>query len=152
MRDDDGLDADDGKVLDDIDSVGWHMVGVPDDDEGPGFVYSIGMFHSFKHPEIVVIGMNTDLMARMVNGVGEWARDGNGVRSGDVRDGLLEGFACTFRTVGKRWYHAYFGYARWFYRSDDFPVLQCVWPDKQGQWPWEGEFNPHWKLKQPLLD
>ena len=151
MRDDDGMDAGDRKLLDDVETVGWHMIGVHEDDEGPGFVYSIGLFHSFRHPEVVVIGMKPDLMFCMVNETGSWARDGQPVAAGDIRSGLLDGFDCTFRQVDKRYYRDYFGYAKWFYRSDDFPVLQCVWPDKQGNWPWEEMFNPDWKAKQPLL-
>jgi hypothetical protein len=148
-RDDEGLDDDDRKVLDDIENVGWHMVGVPEDDQGPGFVYSIGLY---RHPEVVVMGMNMDVMFHVVQQLGEWARDGNGVRAGDLREGLLEGFACTFRPVDRRWYEDYFGYALWFYRADDFPVLQCVWPDRAGHWPWDAGFNPKWKPKQPVLE
>lgn len=152
MHDDDGMDAGDRKLLDDIERVGWHMIGVAEDDEGPGFVYSIGMFHTVGHPEIVIVGMKLDLMFRMVNEIGSWVRGGQTVRDGDVREGLLEGFACTFRTVSRKWYHDFFGYARWFYRSDEFPVLQCVWPDKDRLWPWDAGFNPRWRPKQPVLD
>lgn len=152
MRDDDGLDAGDRKLLDDIETVGWHMVGVPEDEEGPGFVYSVGLFHSFRRPEVVVVGMNLDLMFWMVHEIGTWVRDGQTVEAGDTRDGLLEGFGCAFRSVGARWCRDYFGCAMWFYRSADFPVLQCVWPDKRGKWPWDADFNPHRKPKQPVLD
>jgi hypothetical protein len=152
VPDDDGTDAGDRKLLDDIERVGWHMIGVPEDDRGPGFVYSIRLFHSFRHPEIVVVGMKLQLMFSMVSEVGTWARSGQPVRDGTIREGLLEDYTCTFRSVGKQWYKVYFGYALWFYQSDDFPVLQCVWPDKDERWPWDPQFNPPWKPKQPVLE
>lgn len=152
MRDDDGLDADDRKLLNDIDCVGWHMVGAPEDEQGPGFVYSIGLWQSFRHAEIVVVGLNMDVAFWIVNEIGSWARAGQTVRADDIREGLLEGYSCTFRTVEKQYYRDYFGYGLWFYRCDSFPVLQCIWPDKQRRWPWDCDFNPQWKPKQPVLE
>lgn len=146
------MDLGDRKLLDDVERIGWHMIGVPEDEKGPDFVYSIGLFHSFKHAEIIVVGMELKLMFWMVNEIGSWAKSGKRVGHGDVRDGLLDGYSCTFRTVGKQRYRDYFGYAKWFYRNDHFPVLQCVWPDKAGRWPWDPDFNPHWKCKQPVLE
>ena len=53
--------------------------------------------------------------------------------------------------MSKKHYRNYFGYALWFYRSDEFNALQCIWPDRDKRWPWEEAFNPHWKPQQPLL-
>jgi hypothetical protein len=38
-----------------------------------------------------------------------------------------------------------------FYKGGDFPALQLVWPDKEGRWPWDIEFNHRWIRSQPLL-
>lgn len=152
MHDDDALDPGDRKVLDDIDTHGWHMTGVAEDDEGPGFVYSIGLYHSFGHAEVVVVGLELDVMFHIVHAIGVAVRGGATMHEGEARHGMLKGYPCMFRAVGQRRYREYFGYALWFYRSADFPVLQCVWPDKQGRWPWDAEFKPAWKAKQPILD
>ena len=42
----------DRKLLADIKSHGWHLIGIDDDDEGPAYVFSVGMFHTLGHPEI----------------------------------------------------------------------------------------------------
>jgi hypothetical protein len=40
--------------------------------------------------------------------------------------------------VDAQWYSPFLGYAQWFYESEDgFPVLQLVWPDEQGRYPWD---------------
>jgi hypothetical protein len=39
----------------------------------------------------------------------------------------------------------------WFYEGLDFPVLQSVWPDKEGNFPWEPEFSSELNALQPLL-
>jgi uncharacterized protein DUF4262 len=150
-RDDDGFDACDKKVLDDIEKHGWHVVKVLAEAEFPAFAYSIGLYHSFGHPEVIVIGLNLDVAHCLINEVGEWARAGKRIKFDNPYGGLLEGFDCVFRPMNQRHNEQYLGYARWFYRSDDFPVVQCVWPDKQGHWPWEPSFNPSWRPMQPLL-
>jgi hypothetical protein len=52
-----GLSAPDAKVLGDIQRVGWHVTGVfaQKDEKGPEWAFSIGLFHSFQHPEVVVL-------------------------------------------------------------------------------------------------
>jgi hypothetical protein len=33
--------------------------------------------------------------------------------------------------------HVHLGYALWFYCGMGFPVLQVVWPDRSGHFPWD---------------
>ena len=49
------------------------------------------------------------------------------------------------------WYTTFFGYALWFYRGRDVPILQCVWTDRSQRYPWDPEFRPDWREQQPLL-
>ena len=49
------------------------------------------------------------------------------------------------------WVPTFLGNAAWFYRSPDFPVLQCFWPDAQGRFPWDPACDPDWRQDQPLL-
>ena len=49
------------------------------------------------------------------------------------------------------WYHHFLGYANWFYQGEDYPALQCIWPDKNSRFPWDPEFKPDWLWAQPLL-
>jgi len=54
-----GSSAPDAKVLQDIQRVGWHVTSVfaRKEDEGPEWAFSIGLFHSFCHPEVIVHGL-----------------------------------------------------------------------------------------------
>jgi hypothetical protein len=58
---------------------------------------------------------------------------------------------CTFRPVQRRWYPPFLGYALWYHRGGEFPVLQCIWPDKKQHYPWGAEFKREWLWAQPLL-
>ena len=56
-----------------------------------------------------------------------------------------------FKMVPKDFYRQYIGYALWFYRSFDFPVLQCVWPDKAGLFAWQDGYDHRFDQLQPIL-
>jgi hypothetical protein len=143
-------DDHDRKLLADVERHGWHVLGVEEDEEGPAFAYSIGLYRSFKHPEILVVGLPIEVMHRIINAVGEVARSGERFEHLDESEDVLDGHNVAFHIVERTYYPDYFGYARWLYRGDDFPALQCVWPDSQHRNPWHPEFGVG-PGRQPLL-
>ncbi|MFL5577733.1 MAG: DUF4262 domain-containing protein [Gemmatimonadaceae bacterium] len=46
---------------------------------------------------------------------------------------------------------SFVGFARWFYGGDDFPVLQVVYPDRTGRYPWEDGVAEGFRAVQPVL-
>lgn len=144
-------DDQDRKLLADIEQYGWHVVGIEQDDEGPGFVYSVGLYHTFGHPEILVIGLAIDVMFGMVNGVGELVRGGKRFEQLDESGDVVDGFNVTFRQVEVLRYDEYLGYARWFYKGDGFTVLQIVWPDSGHRYPWHSDYPVALRERQPVL-
>lgn len=87
--------ASEQKVLDDVATYGWHVVNVLTDADGPGFSYTIGLFQSFQHPEILVVGLPSGVAHPVLNELGEAARSGRGHVAGATYDDYLEGFQCT---------------------------------------------------------
>jgi hypothetical protein len=144
-------DEHDRKLLADVRRHGWHIIGVEQDEEGPGFAYSIGLYHTFKHPEVIVSGLRVQVMHGTINAAGEAVRSGEKFEHLDESSDVLDGYNVAFRTVERRHYPDYFGHARWFYRGDDFPALQCVWPDSQHRYPWHPEAGPDFARRQPVL-
>jgi hypothetical protein len=139
------------KLVSDIEEFGWHVIKIAEDDEGPAFAYSIGLFKTFGHPEIIVFGLDVDLMHRMINLIGEEVRHGRRFADEEAASGVLEGYDVRFKYVARRHYHEHVGYARWFYKGDDFPLLQCLWPDKKGRFPTDSDFARALRPRQPLL-
>ena len=148
---DDNLDDCDRKLLSDIDRVGWHVVMIPEEDGTPGWSFSVGLFKSFKHPEVVVFGLPLELSEEVINGIGADIQKGKVFETGQEYPDILDGVLCTFRPVVQRWYRPFLGYAGWYYRGPKFPVLQCIWPDKQQHYPWHPKFKKAWLGAQPLL-
>jgi hypothetical protein len=144
-------DEHDRKLLADVERVGWHVIGVEEDEKGPGFAYSIGMHRSLDHAEIILVGLNVPVMHRLINIIGEQIRSGCRFEHLDESGDVLEAYNVCFRRVGKRHYPGYLGYARWYYQGDDFPVLQCVWPDSQHRYPWHPGAWRGFTRRQPVL-
>ena len=142
---------DDQKVLDDVAEHGWHVVKIFEQEDAPGWAFSIGLFHTCRHPEIIVFGLDSDLMHSVINSIGDDARSGKRFEVDKHYPNLIEAYSCTFKDVSKVWYPSFLGYAMWFYNGMDFPVLQCIWPDRDSRYPWESNFNPNWLWAQPLL-
>jgi hypothetical protein len=141
------------KIISDIKEYDCHLALIESDNYLPGFVYSIGLFEKFQHPEVIVFGLKTDVMGDIINHLRDEIRTGKTFKSGTNYSGFLEGFEIQFLDVNQESYSDYFGYAGWYYKNEfDFPALQLVWPDKESKWPWENDFNENWKFKQPLLD
>jgi hypothetical protein len=149
-----GMSAPDAKVLGDIQRVGWHVTGVfaQKDEKGPEWAFSIGLFHSFQHPEVVVFGLPFQRCMDIVNVMGQEVQAGKRYGPGaEYTDILQDPYRCVFREVDRQHYSDYVGYALWFYEDDPFPLMQCFWPDKKGLFPWDDGCDDYVKTAQPLL-
>jgi len=140
-------------ILDNIEKYGCHLALLEADNYLPAFVYSIGLFKKFGHPELICFGLKTDVMAAILNHACNLIKNGARLKTNSLYSGFLEGYDIQFLEVDKNYYRNYVGYAGWFYdMTFDFPLLQLVWPDKHYNFPWDKDFKPEWKFKQPLLD
>lgn len=140
-------------IIDNIDKFGCHLISIEVDNYLPGFVYSIGLYKRFVHPELICFGLKTEVMASILNHACDLIKEGEVLTPNKLYPGFLDGYNIQFLEVDKEYYPNYVGYGGWFYNmSFDFPLLQLVWPDKQHRFPWDMSFNPDWKFKQPLLD
>jgi len=68
---------------------GWALQAVAGDEEGPPFVYTVGL-SGFDHPELIVFAISQATAARMLNRLGAYVRTGGRLGPGDSV-GLPEG-------------------------------------------------------------
>jgi hypothetical protein len=134
-------DEGDRRLLHDVQTHGWHIVhvGMPvgEDSEGPGWSYSVGLFHTLGHPEFIVVGLPWSTAEAIINDLGSRVRAGQRFGNGMHDPDVLENHNVRFVTMRTDEYRAHLGYAIWFYRGMEFPVLQVVWPDRAGRFPWD---------------
>lgn len=145
------MDKHDEKVFADIQQYGWHVVQILEDEVRPAFAFSIGLFQTFQHPEIIIFGLPLEMARQVLNNIGQEIEQGKQYWPAAAHDDILEGYKCSFLAVDRKWYAEYLGYAIWFYKGEPFPVMQCVWPDKQHRYPWDSDFNEQLRERQPLL-
>ena len=140
------------KALADVRNHGWHVLKVMEDNEGPAFAYTVGLYHSFGHPELIVVGLPLDVGHSVLNIAGESIRRGNRYLAGTQSDEFLEDRACAFRRMPESQYRHYLGWNLWFYDGAPFPALQMIWADQQGRWPWESAVAPEVRERQPVIE
>jgi len=141
----------DQKLLADIAQYGWHVMRVLETPQTPGWAYSIGLYKNFGHPEILVFGLDLELMHFMINTIGEGAQQGKHFESDQKYADLIETYLCTLREVKRKWYSTFLGFADWYYAGTHYPVLQCFWPDFESHYPWDPEFDQQLLWAQPQL-
>jgi len=136
----------------DVELYGWHVVMIQGDEE-PGFLFTIGLWQSYRHPEIILFAPSEDPsdMAGRIQPVAESVSEGAVFETGTVHEKLFGRFAGSFRTVELPWYPWFLGTAMAFYGGTDFPVLQLFWPDREGTFPWERGFSAELHPFQPFL-
>lgn len=117
----------------------------------PAFQYSVGLTHSFEHPELCFFHPNAALGHAVINDFRDRIRSGERFTDGQRASGALEGFDVVLRTAHTSHYREHFGFDRWLYGGDNFEMLQIVWPDKSGRFPGEPECHPHVLKVQPML-
>lgn len=136
-----------------IERYGWSVQLIRGDEQGPAFAYTIGLFKSFGAPELIIFGLREEVMQAALNTVADAAKAGEKLGPRQRRSDVLEGVEVELREVrSKAAYRNYLGYARWFYRGDDFPVLQVVYPDIEGRFPGTAGVSPTLAEQQPLLE
>ena len=138
-------------MLSDIAEHGLHVPHILPQDNTPGWHFSVGIYATYRQPEVIVFGLAEPVGHFLVNELASLARDGATLAPDALYPDLLEGVSCTLKPVAQVWYEPLLGYARWYYRDDSFPVLQCVWPDHSQVFPWEPGFPEQWRRTQPFL-
>ncbi|MCP2014095.1 hypothetical protein L1280_001232 [Deinococcus sp. HSC-46F16] len=140
------------ELLSSIQTHGWSVLKVPADEEGPGFAFTLGLWGNYGHPEVIMVGLDLDLMHQILNLIGDAVKaEQQRFEDGQHYAELLEDLHCAFVEVAANHFMEYLGTALWLYGQQPFEALQCVWPDREGLYPWQDGFNPEWRELQPLL-
>ncbi|WP_184544752.1 DUF4262 domain-containing protein [Mucilaginibacter sp. FT3.2] len=141
----------DTKLENDITKFGLQVMYVMEDETGPGFSYSIGLFETYQHPEIIIIGLKQQLAHTLINNMAHDIKNGKFFSQLKYESDILNGFNCYIIEVKKSNYDSYVGQAQRYYKGDDFPLLQCIYPTIKGIYPWQDEWPESIKDLQPIL-
>jgi hypothetical protein len=149
---DTGLDEEEVRLLETLEKWKWFVTKVGAGGGEPAFAYSMGLYENFHHPEIVVFGLDLEVMHRLINNAGARIREGEKFEEGKKYDDLLQGYPCAFLRVNPSRYDGLLNYTVWYYEGANFPAVQMIWPDKAGLFPSEAGFDERFRNEQPMLD
>ena len=144
------MDEDLRELHDKVEHFGWAVVHTEDEGDGPGFSYSVGLHRSFQHPEVIAFGLREDTRQQILNNIANQVRSGVRFEPNQTSDQVLNGFDCAFRAVAPGAVRYYMGMAVRFYDAD-VPALHCVWPDRNGHFPWDAASAAEYRWLQPML-
>ena len=143
---------DEEKTESNIEKYGLTVIVLKATDYLPAFAYSIGLWKTFKHPEIICFGLTTKTLQVLINDVAELVKQGTIINANKKYNDFLENSDTQFVNVNPSYYTHYFGTAINYYNSEQFPALQFVWTDRNNKFPWDNDFEEEFKYRQPLLD
>jgi len=139
------------EVLQNIADNKAHVMHVTDDAGAPKFSYTVGLWHHFEQPEVIVFGLDLAAADELLQRVVEECVGGARFAHGDKHEGLLVGFAVRFVDVPDDRAQAHLGGASWAYEGGAFGCVRLVWPDKEKRWPWQPGVRQGFVDVQPVL-
>jgi hypothetical protein len=146
--------ANDRRVAADIKEYGCHVISVlPDPDANkPPFTYSVGIQESSGTPEAIVFGLTAEMGGFVINEYNRHIRAGARFTKGTLYPGFLKGFSVYMEPAQVELLREYtLGCERFYGESGSYSVVQIVYPNTSGVWPWQEEANAWFKANQPML-
>ncbi|CAN5248892.1 hypothetical protein BH11BAC5_BH11BAC5_08500 [soil metagenome] len=140
------------KLISDIKQFGLTVLLMPASDYLPSFAYTVGLWETYKHPELISFGLTTKTLHLILNDAGAMIKSGEKFNIGQTYHCFFKKSKTEFIQVDYENIRDYFGNAINFYESKDFPALQLVWTDRANNFPWEKDYEEEFKYRQPLLD
>ena len=140
------------KTKSNIEKFGLQVIMVNSEGYNPSFAYSIGLWKTYNHPEIICFGLRNDLVHAIINDVAEIIKHGARIKIKEDYTNIFKDSKAIFLKVDERNIDDYFGVALEHYKGVKFEALQLLWTDRNGKFPWEEKFEEELIYKQPLLD
>ncbi len=117
---------------------------------GPPFTYTVGLWHTFWHPEMICIGLPAPVATQLLGFYTERIAEGKPPKTDvPLREQITDGYPVQFKVCRPEAKTQYMQWANWFNSTSDYPVVQLIWQDKNNRWPWDKGFHP--PTAQPLL-
>ncbi|MES2648916.1 MAG: DUF4262 domain-containing protein [Bacteroidota bacterium] len=143
---------DDDRTKSNIKKYGLTVIILEATDYLPAFAYSIGLWKTFKHPELICFGLTTKTLHTFINDAAELVKNGQIITPNKSYHNFFKNSDTKFINVDASYLSNYFGAAINYYNSDQFSALQFVWTDRNNHFPWDNDFEEEFKYRQPLLD
>lgn len=118
----------------------------------PGYAYTIGFPERFRFPEVVVFGLTPVAISGLLDMVAGQLDAGVEIPIDTALVGLFDNdLRCVFSTVDMGVHSELFHTGVAWHRTNDFPMVQLLWPDRNGWLPHESGFDTAVRAAQPVI-
>jgi hypothetical protein len=131
---------------------GLHLIHVEAANEHPPYSFTMGLWRAFQQPELVVFGLEPATADDLLQVIADDVEDGGRFVAGETRSGILHGYPIWFGRVGPQQVRSLLDGFDGPLGTEDVPMLQVVYPDKQGRWPWQEGVRTGFRALQPVLE
>jgi Domain of unknown function (DUF4262) len=135
-----------------IEKFGLQVICVLGTNYSPSFGYSVGLWETYKHPEIICFGLPTKLTHEIINDVAEIIKNGETIQTNKTYYEIFKKSRAEFIKVADDNINDYFNAAINYFGDNNFPAIQLIWTDRNDKFPWEQDFEEEFTHDQPLLD
>jgi hypothetical protein len=134
-----------------IENTGRYIAHISAGEDMPQFSYTIGLHGLHGHPEILAVGLPVTSADPLLHNASYLVARGSRFDDGNVCTDLLDGYALVFAPVRREMHERLFGLAFWHYGAVEFPTLQCIWPDREGRYPWNEAADAEMRSQQQIF-
>ncbi len=135
------------KVNENIDKYGFHITYVLEDEKGPSFCYSTGLFKNYKIPEIFISGLSQNLSFDLVGDYAEKFKEKTVPINLKINSPTeYFEFQILFIEVDNKNLEKYVYSSNRFYGEKKYKYLQLIYPDTKGLFPNESGYNYNQKI------
>ena len=139
-----------------IEQNGWALEAVspqPDTDPPlPGYAYSIGMRSAVDFPDVAVFGLQPVAANGLVTLVADACRGGTEIPIDVEVVGLLDNdLRCRFAEIDVGQWAPLFATSTSWFRGDPEPMVQLMYPDRNGFLPYEAGYDQRMRFAQPIV-
>lgn len=142
------LDEHEQLLVDRIGEHRWCGAYVTGEGEEPSYTYTTGFWRTFNFPEVVISYLSDEVTNEFFWAIFHALDSGVRYPVGEPVDGIAEGFSAVFLPVAKSNYAGLLARNNWFYLGDGYECLQLVWPDREGNFPWDEGLSQSYKEAQ----
>ncbi|MEM7349819.1 MAG: DUF4262 domain-containing protein, partial [Acidobacteriota bacterium] len=111
------------RIRSDIEEYGWHLLLISGEGRA-GFIYSIGLWETYRHPEVIFFDVEEDPKG-FVGNINRFAKRvaaGERFEPGDRIPQAFGKYDGWVREVRPKWYPGFLGTAGAYYEGFDFPA------------------------------
>lgn len=136
---------------------GVHVMTVRQYKKTPMIFSTLGLFHSYQHPELVIIGLDVEVAHEILRKAHAFIKNGASI-SPWTNQHFIPCTTLKAVPIHAGNYSRFLRHGMWLYRSlgrsrpDPFPAIQILWPDAiNDDFPWDESFDVDLSHEQKLL-